>query len=193
VATSRPDGGRLASWFGSRAHYLGSAGAAIGVATGLAAGVGVWTAAMAVGLYGAGAVLGWSFAGGTRPPTTPPPPVGPPRGTRQPALVQRKLPPGPDTVEVLRTEVSQRSAQPAPADWPTAAARSAQQLLAVCAARLAVPASDEVADAVARQLTGTLDWYERALLWQRVEPQATDPTDEFLSRVELALARLTHR
>lgn len=189
MATSEPGGGRLASWFGSRAHYLGSGGAAIGVVSGLAAGVGVWTAAMAVGLYGAGAVLGWSFAGGTQPPP-PKPPVGQNGGTRQPGFEKRNL--GPTPVEVLRAEVVERSAEPVPAGWPTEAAQAAQQLLAVCGARLAVPATDEVADAVARQLTSTLDWYERALLWQRVAPQATDPTDEFLSRVDHALARLTH-
>ncbi|TQF05867.1 hypothetical protein E6W39_31085 [Kitasatospora acidiphila] len=192
MATSEPGGGRLASWFGSRAHYLGSGGAAIGVVSGLAAGVGVWTAAMAVGLYGAGAVLGWSFAGGTQPPPPPPPPppVGQDGGTRQPGVEERLLVPTP--VEVLRAEVLERSAEPAPGGWPSEAARAAQQLLAVCGARLAVPATDEVADTVARQLTSTLDWYERALLWQRMEPQATDPTDEFLSRVDHALARLTH-
>ncbi|MCC9308986.1 hypothetical protein LN042_18140 [Kitasatospora sp. RB6PN24] len=168
MATSRPGGGRFACWFGSRAHYLGSGGAAVGVASGLATGAGVWTAAMAVGLYGAGAVLGWSFGG--------PPPPPPPRA-----------------VELLRAEVAERSAEPAPAGWPAEAVGAARQLLAVCGIRLAAPAAGEVADTVPRQLARTLDWYERALLWQRVEPRAIDPTDEFLARVEHALAVLTPR
>jgi hypothetical protein len=37
---------------------------------------------------------------------------------------------------------------------------------------------------------GTLDWYERAASWWRLEPQGVDPTAEFVARVDRVLARL---
>ncbi|GAA1983149.1 hypothetical protein [Kitasatospora viridis] len=161
MATSRP-AVRVADWFSSRAHYLGSGAAVLGLATGLAADLGLWTVATTGALYGAGAALGVAFRKETDPP-------GPP----DPRLA------------ALAAELADWRRAPA-GEWPAEAAAAAGELLTAADGALA----GRRLDAVAVALTGTLDWYERALSWWRLEPQGAEPTPEFLRRVARAVERL---
>ncbi|MFE9421756.1 hypothetical protein ACFYNO_02205 [Kitasatospora sp. NPDC006697] len=169
---------RLVRWFNSRAGYLAAGGAVLGFAAAMGAGLGAWEVLAAAGaLYAAGAVLGEMVL----------PPGGPVvgKGSNPPAL------PADHRLAAVSAEVDGWRQQLGACDWSTQALEAAEQLLTAAAAALAGPAAADRADTVANSLGTTLDWYERALSWWRLEGQGTGPTVEFLRRVAKELERLS--
>ncbi len=165
---------RLPDWFGSRAHYLGSGGAAVGLVVSLFQHSGLWGTLVVGGLYGAGAVLGVTFSG--EPSTTPPPPPPPP-------------PPG-ELEAVLRQELAELEARVELAGWPEPDARTARALVDGVRARVGPSTAVELRPVVRATLPAALDGYERSCSWWRWEPQGPPPGPEFADRVRLVLEKL---
>ncbi|GAA1224889.1 hypothetical protein GCM10009665_13900 [Kitasatospora nipponensis] len=193
MATSRP---RPPAWFGSRAHFLGSAAALAGVGLGVAEGIGPWTAAVSGGLYAAGAVLGLTFPGaqgsGSGPSSGPS--SGPGEGEvtcegtaggeirERPPVPTPTLPPTLPPAELaaqLRRELAAQRERVARAGWPEPQAGAARQLVAAVADRLSAATAVALGPVVRESLPGALDRYERARSWWRLEPQGEEPAAEF--------------
>ncbi|MEY9943305.1 hypothetical protein [Kitasatospora sp. GAS1066B] len=186
MATSNRRRGGLPGWFGSRAHYLGSGAAVLGLGVSLAEGLGATGVAVVGGLYAAGAVLGVVFE--------PPQPVPDPEPDPQPEPVSQPEPePEPDTElsESLERLAEQRE-RVALARWPEQGGTLARYLLDQLTEKLTeklnerrndTEAAPERPSRLVDAAMAALEHYERDLSWQRLEPGGRPPEEALAERV----------
>ncbi|WP_329563288.1 hypothetical protein [Kitasatospora sp. NBC_01266] len=217
MATSDRRWGRLPNWFGSRAHYLGSGGAAVGLGVSLTEGLGVTGVAVAGGLYAAGAVLGLAFGPPPVPEPEPEPVPNPdPEPTPEPDPEPTPEPDPEPTPEPVPDPVPEPTPTPDPDPLPAPERSAALALLAEQRARVArarwpeqgstlagylldqlarwldnesAEAAQQPRERVAQAVTA-LDHYERDRSWQRLEPGDHSPEQALADRVAELLDRL---
>ncbi|WP_035805389.1 hypothetical protein [Kitasatospora mediocidica] len=161
------------AWFGSRPHYLGAGGGALGLVAALVGHAGVWAPVVVVGLYAAGAVLGLTFSGSEA------------TGDRGP--VQGA---GVGLAAQLRRELAEQHARVLASGWPEPDERTARLLVEGVGARIGPDTAERLRGVVGAVVPAELDRYERAGSWWRLEPDGTPPGAEFSERVRLVLDKL---
>ncbi|MCX4749684.1 hypothetical protein OG455_29930 [Kitasatospora sp. NBC_01287] len=196
MATSDRRGRVLPRWFGTRAHYLGSGGAAAGLVVSLVDGLGLTSAAVVGGLYAAGAVLGVAFRRKDPTPTPEPPPGPTPPPIPDPHPTSEPPPtpePPPPPTESLRARLAGQRTRVAQARWPEQGTTLARYLLDELERWLPATAAEQphewpgerVEEAVA-----ALEHYERDRSWQRLEPDGPSPEEALAERVGAVLDEL---
>ncbi|MGF1426197.1 hypothetical protein [Kitasatospora sp. LaBMicrA B282] len=181
----------LPGWLGSRAHFVGAGGAALGLVVSLVEGLGVTSVGVVGGLYAAGALLGVTF--GPKDPKDPAGPKDPtdpaegPDGPDGPAGPQG--PDGPPAAEAPGELLAGQRARVAQAHWPQPGSTLADRLLERLAQWLAEAAPADPRPQL-EQAVAALEHYERDLCWQRLEPGGRPPEEAFAERVAQLLAGL---